>query len=295
MMSSTPPLSTELIARVALEKHGFQSTHSLGQNFLLSEGLIGALLDEIELSGDDNVLEIGPGAGVMTRLLAQRCRRVLAVELDNSLRPVLNAVLEGMDNVSVIYEDILRADIDSLVEATFDGQEYRVVANLPYYITADTLLRLCALSRLPVRIAAMLQKEAAERIMASPGSKKWCALAAELQYYGQVRLLQDVPPEAFEPSPHVVSSFVSIERHPLPVVVPMDDKLFHRVIHAAFAMRRKTLVNNLKAAFGLDRERAEGVIEAAGFDGRVRGEALTLEELCRVADAISRDGIAKQP
>ena len=286
-MTDTTNPSAELRARVALDKHRFRNTHSLGQNFLLSEALISGLLDAAEVGPDDDVLEIGPGAGVMTRLLAGRCRRVLAVELDKGLRPVLEDVLEGLDNVRVEYADILKSDVPALTRAAFGGDDYRVVANLPYYITADILLKLTASPRPPRSIAIMVQKEAAERIMSAPGSKQWCALAAELQYYGHAQVLAEVGPEAFDPPPHVTSCFLRIDRRAEPVVSPADERLFRRLIRAAFAMRRKTLANNLKAAFGLDQQAARAVLAAAGVDERVRGESLTLEELCRVSDAIA--------
>ncbi len=279
--------SAELRARVALEKHRFHNTHSLGQNFLLSESLIGQLLDKAALSPEDCVLEIGPGAGLMTALLARRCKRVLAVELDRGLELVLGEVLSDCDNVRIHYDDILKTDVTALTRWEFDGGDYRVVANLPYYITADILLKLTALPQTPTDICIMVQREAAERIMSEPGGKQWCALAAELQYYGQPRVLAEVPAEAFDPPPHVTSCFIRIERHETPVVAPKDERLFRRLIRAAFAMRRKTLANNLKAAFGLDQQQAKAVLAAAGVDERVRGEALDLRELCRVADAVS--------
>jgi len=286
-MSEYANPSAELRARVALEKHRFHNTHSLGQNFLLSEGLLEGLLDAVGLAPEDCVLEIGPGAGLMTALMARRCRRVLAVELDRGLEPVLGDVLAGIDNVRVHYGDILKTDVVALVGDEFGGGEYRVVANLPYYITADTLLKLVALTRPPESIAIMVQKEAAERIMSAPGSKQWCAMAAELQYYGKPEVLSEVPAEAFDPPPHVTSCFMRIDRHGAPIVTPKDEQLYRRLIRAAFAMRRKTLANNLKASFGLDQQRAKAVLAAAGVDERARGEALSLEELCRVADAIA--------
>ena len=282
--------SIELRARVALEKHRFRNTHSLGQNFLLSERLISLLLDDAEVDPADNVLEIGPGAGVMTALLARRAGRVLAVEVDRGLEPVLADVLAGEDNVHVVFSDIMKADIRALVNEHFGGEPYRVVANLPYYITADILLRLTSADCPPESIAIMVQKEAAERVMSVPGKKQWCALAAELQFYGSARVLTEVPPEAFDPPPHVTSAFIRIDRWREPPVVPKDVKAFRKLIHAAFAMRRKTLVNNLKPAFGLSQEAARAVVLAAGLDERVRGEALSLEELNQVLDAILESG-----
>ena len=281
-MTEYTDLSAGLRARVALEKHGFRNTHALGQNFLLDEGLLNALLDAAQVGPGDRVLEIGPGAGVMTALLADRCGEVLAVEVDRSLEPVLNDVLAGRDNARVLFRDFMKADLDALVG---EGP-YRVVANLPYYITADILLKLVTARNRPESVCIMVQKEAAERIMSRPGAKSWCALAAMVQHYGAPSVLLDVPPEAFDPPPHVMSQFLRIDRHEAPVAVPADEQTFFRLVSAAFAMRRKTLANNLKASFGMDQARALSVLESAGLDPRVRGEALTLEELCRVSDAI---------
>ena len=282
--------SAELRARVAIEKYRFRNTHSLGQNFLLSERLLEHLLDEAALSREDCVLEIGPGPGLMTALLSRRCRQVLAVELDRGLEPVLSDVLQGCDNVRIHFGDILKTDVAALTREAFGGGEYRVVANLPYYITADILLKLTALPEPPESICIMVQREAAERIMSSPGSKQWCALAVELQYYGKPQVLAEVPAEAFDPPPHVTSCFIRIDRHESPVVTPKNEQLYRRLIRAAFAMRRKTLANNLKASFGLDQQAAKAVLTAAGLDERVRGESLNHIELCRVADALYENG-----
>lgn len=279
--------SAELRARVALEKYRFRKSHSLGQNFLLSESLIAGLLDAAELNSADNVLEIGPGAGVMTAMMARRAARVLALELDRGLEPVLAEVLNGQENARVVFQDFMKANVDELTRDAFDGAAYRVVANLPYYITADILLKLATLQRPPESVTMMVQKEAAERIMSEPGTKQWCALAAELRWYGQARVLKEVGPEAFDPPPHVDSCFLRIDRYEAPIVSPKDPRLFRRLIRAAFAMRRKTLANNLKAAFGMDQASALAVLESAGIDARARGEQLTLYELCRVADAIA--------
>lgn len=275
--------SAELRARVALEKHGFHTTHSLGQNFLLSESLLGHLLDAAEIAPGDRVLEIGPGAGVMTSLLAERAERVLAVELDRGLEPVLSEVLEGVPNAEVVYQDAMKADLRALMG---EGP-YRVVANLPYYITSDVLVKLATAEYSPESICIMVQKEAAERVMSAPGSKSWCAMAATVRFYGESQVLEEVPPEAFNPPPHVMSCFMRIDRHDQPPVVPKDRALFIKLINAAFAMRRKTLANNLKASFGIGQEVAREVLLAAGVDERVRGEALDLEALCRVADALA--------
>ena len=286
-MSDFLGMSPELRARLALERHGFRNTHSLGQNFILDDALIARLLDAARIGPDDNVLEIGPGAGVMTAQLAARAKRVLAVEIDRSLEPVLADVLEGTQNVRVLFRDFMKADLAALVGEAFGGEPYRVAANLPYYITADILLRLTTAPTPPESICVMVQKEAAERLMSAPNTKSWCALAATVQYYGRPEALLELPPEVFNPPPHVSSRFLRIAKHAEKPVRPRDEGTFLRLINAAFAMRRKTLANNLKASFGLTMDEACAALEAAGVDARVRGEALTLEELARVADRIA--------
>lgn len=286
-MSEFRELSVELRARVAMEKHRFHTTHSLGQNFILDGRLIDHLLDETNLDSRDHVLEIGPGAGVMTGKLAERVEKVLAVEIDKGLEPVLEDVLGVYDNVKVAFQDVMKADLRALTSEFFGDTSYRVVANLPYYITADIILRLVLADCKPESIAIMVQKEAAERLMSHPGEKQWCAMAATVQYFGEISVVTDVPPDAFFPMPHVVSSFIRIDLYDDRPVKPVDERIFLRLINAAFAMRRKTLANNLKVSFGMDADTIKNVITGAGLDERVRGESLTLEQLCAVADNIT--------
>ena len=277
--------SAGLRARVALDKHGFRTTHSLGQNFLLDDRFLSGLLDEIDVRPEDRVLEIGPGAGVMTALLAERAEKVLAVELDERLAPVLSDVLAPHENAKVEYCDFLRCDVDALTARTLGGN-YRVAANLPYYITADILTKLVGAKNPPASIAIMVQKEAAQRLMSEPGSKQWCALAATVRAYGRAEVVEEVPPERFDPAPHVVSCFLKIDAWDAPIVTPKDEALYRRVVQAAFAMRRKTLANNLKTSFGVSQEQAQAVLSAAGLSDKVRGEALTLAQLSDVSDAL---------
>lgn len=277
--------SAGLRARVALDKHGFRATHSLGQNFLLDDRFLSGLLDEIDVRPEDRVLEIGPGAGVMTALLAERAEKVLAVELDERLAPVLSDVLAPHENAKVEYCDFLRCDVDALTARTL-GEQYRVVANLPYYITADILTKLVGAKNPPASIAIMVQKEAAQRLMSEPGSKQWCALAATVRAYGRAEVVEEVPPERFDPAPHVVSCFLKIDAWDALIVTPKDEALYRRVVQAAFAMRRKTLANNLKTSFGVSQEQTQAVLSAAGLSDKVRGEALTLAQLSDVSDAL---------
>ena len=280
-MSEYRDLSAGLAARMALEKYGFRFSHSLGQNFILDDGLVSRIVDAAQVWPGERVLEIGPGAGVMTRCLAERGARVTAVEVDRSLEPVLAAVLDGFD-VRFVFEDILKLDLAALM-----GEEpFTVVANLPYYITADVVLRLLTGPKKPERITIMVQKEAAERMMARPNTKTWCALAATAQYFGAIEPLLELPPSAFTPPPHVDSVLLGIRLYDEKPCAAKDEALLLRVIAAAFAMRRKTLANNLTAAFSVNRETALQWIARLGLDERVRGEALSIGELCRLSDVI---------
>jgi 16S rRNA (adenine1518-N6/adenine1519-N6)-dimethyltransferase len=277
-------ISAGLAARMALEKYGFRFSHSLGQNFILDDGLIERIVEAARVTPGENILEIGPGAGVMTRHLADAGANVTAVELDKSLEPVLRDVLEGND-VRLVFGDALRLDIGELM----GGASYSVVANLPYYITADVVLALLTGANKPERVTIMVQKEAAERMMAKPGSKTWCALAATVQYFGQPEALMELPPEAFTPPPHVSSTLLGIRLFDEKPVQAKDDALMLRLVNAAFAMRRKTLANNLTASFSVPREKALEWIAVLGKDERIRGEALSIAELARLSDIIGEN------
>lgn len=278
-------LGYELNARMALEKHGFRFSHKLGQNFILDEALIGRIVDAAGVGAGDAVLEIGPGAGTMTAEMAMRGAQVLALELDGALEPVLQEVLSGYPGARVEFVDALKADLPALCTQHL-GRPFQVVANLPYYITADVVLKLLRSELMLTRITIMVQKEAAERMMAHPGEKAYCALAATVQYYGVPSVLMELPPDVFTPRPHVDSRLLRIELFRERPVRPREERHFLKTIECCFAMRRKTLVNNLCAGFGLSREQALQVIAAAGLDERVRGEALDLEAVARVSDGV---------
>ncbi len=282
-MSEYRDVSAGLAARMALTKYGFHFSHSLGQNFILDDSLVESIVNAAEIEAGDHVLEIGPGAGVMTRHLAEAGAQVTAIELDQSLQPVLEAVLGGTDNAKVVFGDAMKLDIGELM----GDEPYRVVANLPYYITADVVQRMITQEKKPRTVTIMVQKEAAERMMAKLGSKTWCALSATVQYFGRVRILMEVPPEAFTPRPHVDSALIEIALYEEKPVEAQDEKMMLKVIGALFAMRRKTLLNNLCASFSVSREQAGEWLEAAGLDAKIRGEALTLEQTAMLSDVIS--------
>lgn len=281
-------LSAGLRARVALEKHFFKPAHSLGQNFILDDEFLSLLLELADIREDDFVLEIGPGPGVMTSLLADRAQKVLSIEMDVKLEPVLKDVLFGQDNVRVLFMDAMRADIAALVRDELNGEKYRVVANLPYYITADLIQKMVLTRPRPQSICVMVQKEAAERLMSNPGSKNWCAFAAMVHCYGECEILDEVPPQRFQPAPHVDSCFIRVQLHEQQLVNPAHEESLLKMIRCCFHMRRKTLANNLKAYYGMNQEQAASLIEEAGLQPQVRGEALSLEEIARLTEAMCK-------
>lgn len=278
-------LSAGLLARVALEKYGFSFTHSLGQNFILDDGFLEDVALMSGVGAEDGVLEIGPGPGVLTHHLAAHCRKVLALEIDRKLEPVLRDVLAGVPNAEVAFEDALKCDLPALLEAHFPNETVHVVANLPYYITSDVIERLLTCGADVGDITVMVQKEAAERIGAAVGEKNYCALAMLTQYYRDVEELADVPPERFTPKPHVMSRLIRLTRR-TDGERARNEALLHRVIKSAFRMRRKTLVNNLTGDFQLPRPQAEELLRSQGLDARVRGEVLTADQAARLTDAL---------
>ncbi len=279
-------LSYSLRARAALAAHGFKFTRSLGQNFLLDDALVNDIIALAGVSAGDRIVEIGPGAGVMTALLADAGANVMAIELDSSLKDALESVVGARANVRIEFADALKADIPALLNAAFPGDTYSIVANLPYYITSDFLQKAVALDPPPENIVLMVQKEAAERVMSEPNDKNWCAMAATVRYYAEPELLMGVPAQAFTPPPNVESALIRLKMRTVPAINPKDEKLFLRLISASFRMRRKTLLNNITREFSISRESALRAFESANVDPRVRGEALPLETLAVLSDAL---------
>ncbi len=260
---------------------------SLGQNFLYDEELLAELTAAAEVSPDEDVLEIGPGCGSLTKHLCDAAHRVLAVELDERLIPLLNAFLAEKKNLTVIHGDIMALNLE---EITADlAKPFAVVANIPYYITTP-LIRLLLESGLKVsRLALMVQQEVADKILAEPGDDAWGPLSVLCRFLCEPRLAVRVPAERFTPPPKVDSAFVLLPLREKPAVEVRSREMFFRVASAAFAMRRKTMLNNLCATFRAERTRAIGWLEKAGLDEKIRGEKLTLEEIAAIADAIENN------
>ena len=272
-----------------LNRYKFAFQKKFGQNFLIDTHVLERIIDEAGITPDDFVLEIGPGIGTMTQYLACAAREVVAVEIDKVLIPILEGdTLKAFDNVTVINEDILKVDINKLVEEKNGGRPIKVVANLPYYITTPIIMGLFE-SHVPIEsITIMVQKEVADRMKTGPGSKEYGALSLAVQYYANPEIVANVPPNCFMPRPNVGSAVIRLTRYETPVVDVKDEKLMFRIIRASFNQRRKTLANGLNNApdIHLSKEVIQESIEELGVPVTIRGEALTLQQFAQLSNII---------
>lgn len=269
-----------------LQKYQFSFQKKFGQNFLIDTHVLDKIIRSAEITKEDMVLEIGPGIGTMTQYLACAAGKVIAVEVDRALIPILADTLDGYENVRIINNDILKIDIRELVEKENEGRPIKVVANLPYYITTPIIMGLFE-NHVPMKsITVMVQKEVAGRMQAAPGTKDYGALSLAVQYYAKPYIVANVPPNCFIPRPKVGSAVIRLERYEEPPVSVKDERLLFRIIRASFNQRRKTLANGLKNAADLDftKEEIEAAIEKLGKGSGVRGEALTLEEFAGLSN-----------
>ena len=272
-----------------LQKYDFVFQKKFGQNFLIDSHVLDKIVSAAGITKDDFVLEIGPGIGTMTQYLAASARKVFAVEIDKALIPILEDTLKEFDNVQVINQDILKVDIKKLAEEHNDGKPIKVVANLPYYITTPIIMGLFE-SHVPIdSITVMVQKEVADRMKVGPGTKDYGALSLAVQYYAEPYIVANVPPNCFMPRPKVGSAVIRLTRHEKPPVEVADEKLMFRLIRASFNQRRKTLANGLNNSpeLSYSKEEIQQTIEKCGFKAGIRGEALTLEDFAKLANAFS--------
>lgn len=274
------------VIRDVLDRNGFRFSKSMGQNFLTAPWVPQRIADEAGLDGSTGVLEIGPGIGCLTVQLSSRAGRVLSVELDKKLMPILAETLSGYENVEVLFGDILKQDIAALVRDNFAGMRPVVCANLPYNVTSPVLTKLLT-SGVIEETTVMVQREVARRICAEPGTADYSAFSIMCAWYCDREILFDVPPDCFVPRPKVTSSVIKLKRRPAPPAEVKDEELFFRVVKAAFAQRRKTLLNALSAGFpGLSRADIEGALTASGISADVRGETLGIYEFAQICDYI---------
>lgn len=272
--------------KALLARHGFRFSKAKGQNFLTQSWVPREIAEAAGIDKSCGVLEVGPGIGPLTEQLCLRAGRVLAVEVDESLRPVLAETMSGHENLTVSFGDILRQDIPALVRSTFAGLRPIACANLPYYITTPVLAALLE-SRCFEAVTVMVQKEVAQRICASPGSASYGAFSVFCQYYAEPGILFDVPPSCFIPQPKVTSSVLGLKLRAAPPCTIADEGLFFRVVKASFAQRRKTLLNGLAAGFsGIGKQQLADVLAGCGLPPAVRGETLGLSGFAAVANAL---------
>ncbi|MGI5900382.1 MAG: 16S rRNA (adenine(1518)-N(6)/adenine(1519)-N(6))-dimethyltransferase RsmA [Christensenellales bacterium] len=269
-----------------LKQHGFRFSHSLGQNFIVDEDILGSIVESSGIGKDDCVMEIGAGAGTLTQRLCASAKSVLAFEIDSSLIPIIRQMLITCDNYLLINEDIMKADLPGLTNDYFGGSPFHVVANLPYYITTPVLMLLLE-SEMPIdSVTVMVQKEVARRIVAKEGGKDYGALTIAVQYRMEAHIAMEVPAARFMPPPKVDSAVVVLKRHKSPPVQLEDEALFFRLVKSAFAMRRKTMANNLCASFAMEKDQAKALLISLGHDPLIRGEGLSLKELAQLSNAI---------
>ena len=279
-----------------LKKYQFNFAKKFGQNFLIDTHVLEKIIRAAEITKEDYVLEIGPGIGTMTQYLCEAAGEVIAVEIDSNLIPILQDTLSAYDNVTVLHQDILKVDINRLVEEKCGGKPIKVVANLPYYITTPIIMGLFE-SHVPIQsITVMVQKEVAVRMQVGPGTKDYGALSLAVQYYAKPYIVANVPPNCFMPRPNVGSAVIRLTRHEAPPVSVKDEKLMFSLVRASFNQRRKTLVNGLSNSpeITFSKDDILRAVEQLGLGMTVRGEALTLEQFARLSDLFTEIGQEKQ-
>lgn len=283
------------VTKAVLERHGFTFKKSFGQNFLTDTNILQKIVDTAEIDKNVNVIEIGPGIGALTEFLAENAAEVMAFEIDERLVPILEDTLRDHDNIKVINEDVLKADLQTRVkEFKNPNLPIKVVANLPYYITTPILMHLIE-SKIPfAEFVVMMQKEVADRISAEPNTKAYGSLSIAVQYYMTAKVAFVVPRTVFVPAPNVDSAILKMTRREQPLVEVKDEDFFFRVSKISFVYRRKTLWNNLTSHFGKSEEvktKLEQALENANINPSIRGEALSIPDFARLSDALSEAGL----
>ena len=270
-----------------LSRHGFRFSKSMGQNFLTAAWVPRDIADSAELDEGTGVLEVGPGIGCLTKQLSLRAGKVLSVELDNALRPILAETLADCENVEILFGDVLKQDLPALVKEHFAGMRCAVCANLPYNVTSPLLTAFIEAECFE-KITVMIQREVARRICAAPGTADYGAFGIFVQWHMETELLFDVPPSCFIPQPKVTSSVIRLRRRAAHPAETTDEQFLFKVIRAAFNQRRKTLINAISSQIpGVTKEQAERAVTESGFDARIRGETLDIGKFATIADKLA--------
>ena len=284
-----PELTDLSVIRALCEKYDFALSKGFGQNFIINPGIPTKIVDASGVDKRYGVIEIGPGIGVLTKELAKRAAKVVSIEVDERLPPLLAETMAGVDNFKLVLQDVLKVDLKALIAEEFPGMPVAVCANLPYYITSPIVMKLLD-DRLPIEsLTVMVQKEAADRLAAVPGTRASSAISCAVNYYATSKLMFTAAPGSFYPAPKVTSAVIRLDVREKPAVtVPNgDEAAFFALIRAAFSQRRKTAANAIANGLHLPKEKVIAAIEAAGFDARIRPEALTLEDFAKIQRALS--------
>ncbi len=278
-------LSSPSATKRIVESHGFKFSKSLGQNFLIDSNVVDNIVEGANIGPEDYVIEVGPGIGTLTREIAKRAKKVIAVEIDKNLIPILGKTLSDLENVELINEDILKMDVKKVIDEKLEGKRVKLIANLPYYITTPIVMRFIE-EEIPVSaIVVMIQKEVADRMNASPSTKEYGSLSVAVQYYCETEIVTNVPKTVFIPQPKVDSTVIRLDVLENPRIKVMDKKLFFKVVKGAFSKRRKTILNCLGSYdMGMPKEDIKIILQSAGIDPVRRGETLSIDEFATLAN-----------
>lgn len=280
-------LSSHRATKEVVQKHNFKFSKSLGQNFLIDDNVIDKILDGARLSKGDNIIEVGPGIGTLTREMGKVAQKVVAIEIDKSLIPILKETLDEFDNVEVVNKDILRVNIQELVEEKLNGGPVKLVANLPYYITTPIVMKFLE-EDIPVTdIVVMVQKEVADRMNASPGTKDYGALSIAVQYYCETEIVAKAPRHMFVPQPNVDSTVIGLHVREERKYKVDNEEIFFKTVKASFGQRRKTLLNSLGGLGFLTKDEIREVLNQANIDEKRRGETLSIEEFSILSNIVN--------
>ncbi len=266
-----------------LDKHGFNFTKSLGQNFLIDNNIVEKIVREGNIEGE-NVLEIGPGIGTLTREMQKYAKKIVAIEIDEKLRPLLSETVGDFDNVNIIFSDVLKLDIKKVTEEEFGGESFKVIANLPYYITTPILINLLKSEANISELIVMMQREVAERIVANVGNKEYGSISVFLKYFGDSKIVMHVPNTVFMPKPKVGSSVIKLTVNK--EKKSQDINSLEKVLRAGFQMRRKTILNSLSSGLAIEKRDLKEVLESLGLKENFRAENLTLEDFLNLAEKL---------
>lgn len=268
-----------------INKYGFSFSKSLGQNFLIDGNIVRKICEEGNIDSTDNVLEIGPGIGTLTEELGIRAKKVVAVELDRNLLPILDDTLSQYENIEIVHGDILKIDLPKLFREKFDGRSIKIVANLPYYITTPIITRLLEEEIDIDSILVMVQKEVAERMSASPGNKDYGSLSVFVNYYTEAEIVLNVPKTVFMPKPNVDSAVIRLKVRDEKIQLK-DKEIFFKTVKASFSQRRKTILNSLSAGLGMEKEELKDILLKCDVDPRQRAENLNIEDFAKISSLI---------